>query len=99
MIVMTGSFRVPLEKLEAARPHMVAVVKATQAERGCLHYSYGEDITDPGLIHVTERWTSHEMLEAHRAAPHLAEWRALLPKLGAYERNLRLFDTDEGVAL
>jgi quinol monooxygenase YgiN len=99
MIVMTGSFRLPPDNVEAARPHMAAVVKATQAEQGCLHYSYAEDVTDPGLIHVTERWTSHEMLDAHRAAPHLATWRAVMPELGVCERNLRLFDTDDGVAL
>ncbi|HEX8301272.1 putative quinol monooxygenase [Sphingomonas sp.] len=99
MIVMTGSFRIPADKVDTARAHMTAVVKGTQAEDGCLHYSYAEDVTDPGLIHVTERWTSHEALDAHRTAPHLADWREMFAELGVSERNLTLYETDEGVML
>jgi quinol monooxygenase YgiN len=90
MLVITGTFRVPPASMDAARPAMQAMIEASRGETGCIHYSYGEDLLDPGLIHVTEYWDSRTALEAHWATPHLAEWRAAWPALGIGERDLSL---------
>jgi len=96
MLFITGTFRVPPANLEAARPVMTATVEGSRAEAGCIHYSYGEDLLDPGLIHVTEHWTDRAALEAHWASPHIQGWRAAWPELGIGERDLTLFETDAG---
>jgi quinol monooxygenase YgiN len=96
-LVITGTFRIPPANLDAARPAMEAMVMASSAEQGCLHYSYGEDVLEPGLIHVTEHWASRETLDAHGASAHIKTWRAAWPALGIGERDLTLFDADEGV--
>ncbi|RYD48164.1 MAG: antibiotic biosynthesis monooxygenase [Sphingomonadales bacterium] len=98
MLVITGTFRLPPHNLDAARPHMAAMIAASRAESGCLHYSYGEDVLDPGLVHVTEHWVTREALTAHGAAPHIKAWRAIWPALGIGERDLTLFETEDGVA-
>lgn len=92
MLVITGTFRVPAHAIEAARPHMAAMIAASRAEPGCLHYSYGEDVLDPGLIHVTEHWADRAALDAHGRAAHIAAWRAAWPGLGIGERELTLHD-------
>ena len=96
MLVITGTFRVPPHHLDDARPHMAAMIAASRAEAGCLHYSYGEDLLDRGVIHVAEHWASREALAAHGVAEHIKTWRASWPGLGIGERDLTLFEADEG---
>ncbi|NML06877.1 putative quinol monooxygenase [Sphingomonas sp. G-3-2-10] len=96
MLVITGTFRVPPANLDAARPVMAAMIAASRAEAGCLHYSYGEDVLEPGLIHVTEHWETAEALAAHGQVDHIRAWRAAWPGLGIGARDLTLFDADEG---
>ena len=92
MILIAGTIRLPADRLDAARSAMRAMVEASRAEDGCLAYSYAEDVLDPGLIHVAERWRDRAALERHFATPHLATWRACWAEFGIGERQLTLFD-------
>ena len=56
MIVLTGTIRMPADKLDQARPLMKAVIEATRKEEGCLFYSFGADVLDAGLIVIAEAW-------------------------------------------
>jgi len=44
-------------------------------------------------------WRDRDALAAHFKAPHMAEWRAAQPALGLSERDIRVYETDEGVAV
>lgn len=92
MIVVTGTVRFPPENLEAAKPHIKAVVEATRLEDGCIDYRFSEDLFDKGLIHIAEVWRDAEALAAHAVAPHIGPWRDAAGKLGVSERNLSAFD-------
>ena len=74
--------------MERVRPHMRAVLEATRREPGCLLYAYGEDVLDPGLLRIVERWQDWPSLEAHDTASHVAVWRAALKEIGVIDRNL-----------
>jgi quinol monooxygenase YgiN len=54
MIVVSGRFRLPPERIAEARPHMVKVIAASCAEPGCCVYSYAEAVDEPGLFRVYE---------------------------------------------
>lgn len=95
MLLIIGTIRLPAGRLDAARLAMAAMVEATRIEAGCLEYSYAEDVFDPGLIHITERWTSRAALDEHLKSVHIAEWRAHWPALGIGERNLSLYEAGE----
>jgi quinol monooxygenase YgiN len=97
MLIITGTFRLSAESLDSARPAMVAMVQASRAEPGCIQYSYGEDVLEPGLIRVTEHWADRASLEAHWAAPHIRAWRGAWGELGIGERDLTLFEADQGI--
>ena len=88
MIIVLGTVRLPPERLQAARPHMRAMVEGSRAEAGCLQYAYAEDVLESGLIHVSERWRDQAALELHRQTPHMAAWRAVGPTLGITGRDL-----------
>ncbi|PZN94529.1 MAG: antibiotic biosynthesis monooxygenase [Alphaproteobacteria bacterium] len=98
MLLIVGTIRLPPPRLADARPAMRAMIEASRAEPGCLHYSYAEDVLDPGLMHINELWDSRAHLQAHFRSDHIAAWRAHWADLEISGRNLRLYDVGEGEA-
>jgi quinol monooxygenase YgiN len=95
MLLIVGTIRLPADLLDAARSVMASMVEASRAEAGCLEYSYAEDVLDPGLIHVKERWTNRAALGEHFKSVHIADWRASWPSLSIGERNLQLYEVGD----
>ena len=95
MLLITGTVKLPASRMDTARPIMAAMVEASRAEAGCLEYAYSEDVLEPGLIHINERWTDRAALSEHARTPHLATWRAKGASLGIGDRNLRLYEVGE----
>jgi quinol monooxygenase YgiN len=91
-VIIAGTVRVPPENLAGLKPHMAAMLAASRAEDGCLTYSYGEDVAEPGLIRVFEAWRDQAAIEAHFKAPHMAQWRAAWPNFGVTDRRLSLYE-------
>lgn len=91
-VVITGTFRVPAEKLDAFRPQMDAMLAASRAEDGCNTYAYSLDLQEPGLVWVTESWRDAAALAAHAAAPHMQTWIAARGEVGVYDRNLTAYE-------
>ncbi len=92
MIAVLGSFRLPADEVERARPLMQAVIAATLAEPGCRAYSYAEDVAEPGLFRVTELWDSREALAAHFETPHMKAWIEQRAALGFFDRDISLYE-------
>ena len=88
MIVIIGEFRFPPECMAEAREVMARVIAATRAEAGCLHYAFAEDVLDPGLIRISEKWTDRDALTAHFAMPHMAVWKTEREALGLTGRKI-----------
>lgn len=95
MLLIVGTIRIPPGSLDNARPAMTAMVNASRAEPGCVHYSYAEDVLEPGLIHVKELWHDRAALELHFSTDHIARWRASWPVIGVTDRQLKLFEIGE----
>jgi len=51
-VIVAGTVRADPQNLERFRPHMTAMMAASQAEDGCIAYSYGLDVAEPGLVRV-----------------------------------------------
>ncbi len=94
MLLIVGTVRLPAAKLAVARPFMASMIEASRAEAGCLEYVYAEDVVEPGLIHVKERWTDQAALDRHFQTAHIAAWRSSWPSLGIGERALQLYEVD-----
>lgn len=95
MLLITGTIRLPPERLDDARPAMRTMIESSRAEPGCLEYSYAEDVLDPGLLHITELWDTRTHLQAHFRSDHIAAWRSHWGDLSISERNLRLYEVGE----
>jgi quinol monooxygenase YgiN len=46
-----------------------------------------EDVLEPGVIRIVERWRDWQALTAHDMAPHVLTWRAALKEIGVVSRN------------
>ena len=98
-LIVAGTVRVRPANLDGLRPHMAAMLAASRAEDGCFDYNYAEDVTEPGLIHVFERWRDQAALDAHFQTPHMAAWRAVWPSFGVSERKLFAYEVASERAL
>lgn len=94
-----GSFRLPAENWETALPMMAKVVAATRAEDGCILYAYSRDLVDGEVVRVSEKWRDRAALDAHFKTDHMAVWAAERADLGLSERDIRIFESDEGIAV
>ena len=92
-LIIAGTVRVPPEKIEAFKPHMLAMLAASRVEDGCLEYAYAQDVADPGLVRVYEAWRDQAALDAHFQTPHMATWRANWPSFGVSDRKLMAYET------
>ncbi len=99
MIIVAGTFRLTPENVTLALGMAQRVVEATRAEDGCILYAYAQDLFDPGLIHVAEKWRDRASLAAHGKSAHMQQWITERAVLNLTERDIRMFETDEGVAL
>lgn len=88
MILVTGHIRIAPQNVERARPHMRKVLETTRGETGCILYAFGEDVLDPGLIRIVERWQDWPSLAAHDKAVHVDAWRAALKEIGVIDREV-----------
>ena len=99
MILVIGTVRIAEGGFEAAAEAMEKNIMATRQEDGCIRYAYARDVLDPNLMHVSEAWTTLDALKAHAKAEHMAEWGKAIAGIGVSERNLRIYDTDEGTPI
>lgn len=94
-----GTIRIPDGAIDRARPAMAAMLAASRAEDGCLAYSYAQDVLEPGVIHIAELWRDRAALDAHFQTPHMAAWRAQFGAIGVSDRDLMLYEADDGVPI
>jgi len=100
MIIITGALRIAPEKMEAARPHMRALIEATRKEPGCLLYAFAEDVLEPGLIRMLEHWQDWPSFDAHDQSPHAMAWKTeLLEHIGLLGREMWAHDGSNGRAV
>lgn len=78
MIIVNGTVRFGAGEIDRLREAMARNIEATRAEEGCEHYAYAVDISDPDLLHVSERWSDDEAIGRHMASPHMAEFMGVI---------------------
>jgi len=80
MIIVNGTVRFGAGEIDRLRESMARNVASTRAEEGCEHYAYAVDISDPDLLHVSERWSDEAAIERHMASAHMG---AFMAEIGA----------------
>lgn len=99
MLIVLATAKLGEGAIEQARDAIAAMVEASNAESGCIAYAFAQDVNDPSLLHIVEKWQDEAALAAHFATPHMAAFRQALAKLDFQLVEVRKFQTDEGQPL
>lgn len=95
MIVIAGRVRIKpglrAEALALARQ----IATQSQAEDGCLSYSFYADLEDQDTFLIFEEWRDEAALAAHFKTPHLIEFRQHLPRLLAAAPEIKKYVVSE----
>jgi quinol monooxygenase YgiN len=94
MIIVTGEARFGKGEIERLKEAMAANVEATRAEDGCEHYAYGVDLSDPNLLHISERWRDEAAIEAHMRSPHMAKFMGVLGEAKIERLSVKMYGAD-----
>ena len=91
-VILAGTVRFDPAKLDQSRPRMKEMIRLSQAEDGCIAYTYSEDLEVPGLMHIFEVWRDDDALHGHHTAPHFLQWRADRETLGMSDRRMSRYE-------
>ena len=94
MLLIQGWLKLAAGEFDKVADEARTMVAATNAEPGCIHYSFARDIGDPDLIHIAERWTDAEALAAHGASPHMKTFNKAMGGITREGADLWLFSAE-----
>jgi quinol monooxygenase YgiN len=93
MILIVGHLQTSPENVARLKETAASLIEATRKEAGNIAYVFAEDIGQPGLVHIVERWASEEALAAHNKTAHLAVFMGQLPTLGLTSFRVARYET------
>jgi len=93
MLIVAGEVKVESQaEVEKARAAIVTMMEASNAEAGCILYAFSQDLADPCLIRIFEKWESQEALTAHFDAPHMAMFMGAMADANIVSMETKLYD-------
>ena len=92
MILIQGHLKTNPDDAAKLKQAVAPLIAATRQEPGCMAYAFAEDVAEPGLLHIVERWADDEALTAHNQTAHLAAFRGALPTLGVTGFRVARYD-------
>ena len=81
MLIVLAKAKVGAGAMGAFRAAVADMVTASHAESGCITYAFTQDVLDPGVIHIVEKWQDEAALTAHFTTPHMAAFGAAIESL------------------
>jgi quinol monooxygenase YgiN len=82
--------------MAAATAAIADMVAASNAEEGCIAYAFTQDVLQPGVLHIVEKWTDDAALAAHFATPHMAAFGAAIAGMDFKVIEAVKYHADEG---
>lgn len=96
MLIVLAKAQVGEGAMEAAKAAIADMVAASNAEEGCIAYAFTQDVLQPGVLHIVEKWKDETALAAHFATPHMAAFGAAIAGLDFKVIEALKFHADEG---
>ncbi len=95
MVIVEGWVRSAPADIGALKGPLQIMVSATRAESGCLQYALSEDLLEPGLLRIVEKWTDEAALSAHLQSPHVAAFSAAVAGLARLGTEIKIYSASE----
>lgn len=96
MLIVLAKAQVSADALAAAKAAIADMVAASNAEDGCIAYAFTQDLGDPTVIHIVEKWQDEAALAAHFATPHMAAFGAAIAGLDFKVIEAVKYHADDG---
>jgi quinol monooxygenase YgiN len=96
MLIVLAKAQVSADALAAAKAAIADMVAASNAEDGCIAYAFTQDLGDPTVIHIIEKWQDEAALVAHFATPHMAAFGAAIGGLDFKVIEAVKYHADDG---
>jgi quinol monooxygenase YgiN len=97
MLIVLAKAQVGEGAMEPAKAAIADMVAASNAEEGCIAYAFTQDVLDPSVLHIVEKWQDEAALAAHFATPHMAAFGAAIAGLDFQVVEALKFHADEGL--
>lgn len=92
MLVIAGTISLDPAKREDAIAAAREMMTATQAEPGCISYTFSADLSDDGTFRLFEEWQDQAALDAHFQAPHMAAFQAKMGGFGIRGMDVKRYE-------
>ena len=92
MLMIEGWIRLGEGDVERLRPAAVAMIEATRKEAGCVDYAFAQDLADPTLFRIVERWESEAALAAHFQTPHMAAFNQAMAGIQRLGGSVKVYE-------
>lgn len=99
MLIVLAKAKVTEEALSQAKDAISAMVEASNAEEGCIAYSFTQDLLDPTSMHIVEKWRDDAALAEHFATPHMATFQKAIAELDVEVTEALKYQSDDGAPL
>jgi quinol monooxygenase YgiN len=99
MLIVLAKASVGEGAIDAARDAIQTMVEASNAEEGCVSYAFTQDILDPGIMYIVEKWIDEAALVAHFQTPHMAAFQAALGSLDVNVTEALKYEASDGQSL
>lgn len=96
MLIVLAKARMGAGAIDAARTAIAAMTAASNAESGCIAYAFAQDMRDPSVVHIVEKWQDDAALAAHFGTPHMAAFGAAIAGLDFEVIEAIKYHTDDG---
>jgi quinol monooxygenase YgiN len=70
MIIVVGSLSFDPSDREDVITSLREITELSRADRGCVEYTWAEDLESANCFRFFECWETQELFDAHLAAPH-----------------------------
>jgi quinol monooxygenase YgiN len=91
MIIIAGQITIEPEHAVALNAAIDDVVRASLTEPGCLEYVFSAHRSEPGIVHVFERWEDEQAIELHGKTDHYRAFGRSLRGMGLKSVELQKF--------
>ncbi len=79
MLIVAGEVKVADSgEVEKAREALMLMVAETLKEEGCITYSFAQDIVEPTIVRIFEKWKDQATLDAHMESAHMLAFRGAM---------------------
>ncbi len=99
MITITAVIQSAAADIEALRDVLAEMETASRAEEGCLDYTFLQEVSDPDVLRINERWESMEALQKHFGTAHMAKFNEAISARPPRSMDLMIHELGEALSL